>query len=236
MDRRTGERYYQRGEVAERYDTERFSGRGGRYIRRVEREAFLSVLPDVEGKTVLDVATGTGRFALDLAERGADVTGVDISAEMLDRARAKAAERDLDVEFGEGDARDLAFEADAFDLVTAGRFLHLVPDQEPFVREMARVARDRVAYDYFSTWSLRILYDWLLPMGSHLHRPRAVRQMLRGLGLDGIQETRRMFVPYGAVRGRSGLLARALIGLDRAVSRAPVARRLDSVVYVSARV
>ena len=52
-----------------------------------------------EGKRVLDLATGTGSVALALARRGYQVTGVDISVEMLEEARRKAQQADLTVEW-----------------------------------------------------------------------------------------------------------------------------------------
>ncbi|MET0206449.1 MAG: class I SAM-dependent methyltransferase, partial [Thermoleophilaceae bacterium] len=57
------------------------------------------------GSRALDVATGTGDLAIELASRGASVTGVDFSPAMLDLARNKAP----DVEFEEGDALALRF-------------------------------------------------------------------------------------------------------------------------------
>lgn len=228
-----GEQYYQDESIAQEYDTKRFGSRGGKYIRRVEREAYLDLLGDVEGKTVLDVATGTGRLALDLAERGADVTGVDISQEMLDVAEQKAEERDLDITWEQMDAEDLDVDDDAFDIVTSQRFLHLVPDHQPYVQEMVRAAQEQIVYDYFNFWSLRLLYDWALPMGSYLHRPRAINTMLRDLGLTGVEERRRLIIPYGAMRNKSGPHVSAMIGFDQLCSSIPLLRRANSVVYVS---
>jgi SAM-dependent methyltransferase len=67
-------------------------------------------------ETVLDVGGATGAFSIELARRGLRVTHVDISTEMLERARAKAA--DLTLDFVHADARDLSQFADRqFDLV-----------------------------------------------------------------------------------------------------------------------
>ena len=64
---------------------------------------------------ILDIGCGTGRHAIELAARGYAVVGVDLSMAQLARARAKAAERGLAVDFRPADARDLPFAAE-FDL------------------------------------------------------------------------------------------------------------------------
>lgn len=86
---------------------------------------------------VLDVACGTGDMALLLAERGATVTGVDISEEMLDIARFKVQGSRLMV----ADAEHLPFEDNSFDAVTCAfgvrNFVHL----EQGLSEMLRVIK-----------------------------------------------------------------------------------------------
>lgn len=80
----------------------------------------------------LDVATGTGRNALYLAERGYDVEAVDISDEALERARCRADEQGVDVEWIRTDLTDPEFdlETDAYDLISVSFFaaLELLPD------------------------------------------------------------------------------------------------------------
>jgi len=65
---------------------------------------------------ILDVGCGTGRHALELAKRGYQVTGVDLSENMLNRAREKATSAGVHIDFQLADARNLQFE-DEFDLV-----------------------------------------------------------------------------------------------------------------------
>ncbi|MCA6214504.1 class I SAM-dependent methyltransferase [Thermococcus bergensis] len=70
-----------------------------------------------EVKRILDLACGTGIPTLELAERGYDVIGLDLHEEMLKVARRKAEERDLGVEFLQGDALEITFENE-FDAIT----------------------------------------------------------------------------------------------------------------------
>ena len=85
--------------MAERFDSMRFSGPIGRLIAETQEQQIAAFLAPVEGRRVLDVGTGTGRAAIALAKRGAIVTGVDASAEMLAVAerRAREARRERDV-------------------------------------------------------------------------------------------------------------------------------------------
>ena len=90
---------------------------------------------------VLDVASGTGETACFLADAlGAHVIGVDISDHLLRRARDKAAQRSLAVEFLKADAHELAFPDNAFDAVISECTLCLL-DKGTALREMVRVAK-----------------------------------------------------------------------------------------------
>ena len=81
-----------------------------------EAELVWELLELVPGSTVLDLACGHGRIANRLAERGARVTGLDATPAFLDLARADAAERGVEVEYVEGDMRELPW-SNRFDAV-----------------------------------------------------------------------------------------------------------------------
>ena len=87
----------------------------------------------------LDVGTGTGEVALRAARAGADVTAVDISAELLEQARAKAGAEDVRWELG--DAQDLPYEDGSFEVVSSVFAAIFAPDQEAVGRELGRVCR-----------------------------------------------------------------------------------------------
>jgi ubiquinone/menaquinone biosynthesis C-methylase UbiE len=99
------------------------------------------------GERALDVCTGTGGVALELARRGARAIGIDLASGMLQRARRKRDdERSPNVVFLSMDARQLAFGDRTFSLVTASMALHEMAEAERahVLREIARVADDRV--------------------------------------------------------------------------------------------
>jgi demethylmenaquinone methyltransferase/2-methoxy-6-polyprenyl-1,4-benzoquinol methylase len=89
------------------------------------------------GSRALDVATGTGDLAIELASRGAEVVGSDFSEGMLARAREKAPE----IRWEQGNALALPYEDDAFDASTVGFGARNFSDLERGLREMVRVVR-----------------------------------------------------------------------------------------------
>ena len=97
------------------------------------------------GAHVLDVGCGTGASALPAAQavgRDGFVVGVDLSARLLDRARAKAIVCDLtNVEFRLADMTALGYEDGRFDAVVSVFSIFFVPDMEGLVRELWRMVQ-----------------------------------------------------------------------------------------------
>lgn len=233
-----GKKWYTDPNVAEEYEPKRFSGAGGSYIDQCEKHCVKSAIGDVEGKKVLEIAAGTGRFSLMLASMGVKVTACDISEPMLDIARKKAKEKGLDesVDFFRGDAERLPFEDDTFDLVVAIRFMHLVDHPEKFLREMARVSRDRVVFDTFSLSSLRIFYNNILPMDSRLYSDEEVEELADAVGLK-IEGSRESFVvPFAVYRYVPDMFADAVRDLDHSMLNKEAGRKLASVIYWTMRI
>jgi SAM-dependent methyltransferase len=134
--------------MAEAFDALRFSGPIGRLIAEEQEEVVARFLAPVAGRVVLDVGTGTGRAAIALASRGAVVTGVDASAEMLAVAARRATAAGVPVTLTRGDAHGLAFSDRAFDAVICLRVLMHAPGWRTSLAELCRVARTRVVFDY----------------------------------------------------------------------------------------
>jgi demethylmenaquinone methyltransferase/2-methoxy-6-polyprenyl-1,4-benzoquinol methylase len=89
------------------------------------------------GDRVLDVATGTGDLAVELAARGCEVVGCDFSEAMLELARSKAP----GVAFEVANALELPYAADSFDAATVGFGARNFSDLERGLAEMARIVR-----------------------------------------------------------------------------------------------
>ena len=89
---------------------------------------------------VLEVAIGTGLNLMHYPQT-ARLTGVDLSPEMLQRARTRASDLGLDVNLFVGDAQHLAFVDDSFDAVVCTYSLCNIPDPSSAITEMRRVLR-----------------------------------------------------------------------------------------------
>jgi demethylmenaquinone methyltransferase/2-methoxy-6-polyprenyl-1,4-benzoquinol methylase len=103
--------------------------------RRWRRLAAEAVVQD--GNEVLDACCGTGDLAVADERAGGDVTGLDFSERMLDRARPKSAA----VSWVRGDVLAMPFRDASFDVVTVGFGIRNVEDLEAGLRELARVLR-----------------------------------------------------------------------------------------------
>lgn len=110
------------------------------------RERTLDVAGVVAGETVLDVGCGTGTLALAAKRRvgaSGSVHGIDASAEMIDRARAKSAHRGLPVTFEVAAAQSLPFADAAFDVLLCSLAVHHLPEdaRAGALAEMRRVLK-----------------------------------------------------------------------------------------------
>ena len=149
------------------------------------------------GDRVLDVATGTGDLAVELAGRGCEVVGSDFSERMLELARQKAPA----IPFEQGNALDLPYVDDSFAAATVGFGARNFSDLAQGLREMARVVRPggRVVILEITTpqrpplsWFFRLWFDQIVPLlgrfagdpDAYEYLPSSVRRFpdARGLG------------------------------------------------------
>ena len=134
--------YFRRpGTVSAWWDPENDAAR--HFLRRSET-VFQNAIRDIRRDVpILDIGTGRGRFAILAAESGfADVTGVDLSEEMLSIARGRAAERGVTIQFRCDEAETLASVADnAAGVVSLMEAFDHIPDTRAALQAIHRVLR-----------------------------------------------------------------------------------------------
>ena len=96
---------------------------------------------DWQGKAVLDLGCAGGFMAEALAQRGADVTGIDPAAEAIDAARAHARQGDLRIGYDVGVGEALPYGTASFDAVVCVDVLEHVADLDKVLSEVARTLR-----------------------------------------------------------------------------------------------
>lgn len=104
-------------------------------------EAVTELVDDGQGKTALDIGTGTGQLAIYLARSGFQTTGIDISGAMIYQARQKSNELGLNINFCIQDAENTRFPEDTFDVVVSRNILWTLPDPDKAVREWRRILK-----------------------------------------------------------------------------------------------
>jgi ubiquinone/menaquinone biosynthesis C-methylase UbiE len=104
-------------------------------------ETVIGRLGIEAGERVLDVATGSGNGALLAAERGATVSGLDLTPKLLAVAAQRAEAAGVEIDFTEGDAEALPYEDDSFDAVSSMYGVMFAPNQQQAADELVRVCR-----------------------------------------------------------------------------------------------
>jgi len=124
------------------------------------------------GDRVLDVATGTGWSAHNAARRGAAVTAVDISAELLTAAAELSAHVRPPIAFQQADAEELPFENGRFDRVISTFGVIFAANQEQAAAELGRVCR-RGGRLCLATWAPDgAVADFFAVIAKHADTPR----------------------------------------------------------------
>lgn len=103
-----------------------------------EKQAWMRILSkaldDKKKQKVLDVGTGTGALALLLAEMNHEVTAIDLSDKMLNKAGQKAEISNLEIDFRLGDAEAPPFENQSFDAIVCRHLLWTLPNPDKAMR------------------------------------------------------------------------------------------------------
>jgi ubiquinone/menaquinone biosynthesis C-methylase UbiE len=233
--------HYASRDVAEGFDALRFSGPIGRHLQDVQEALLLEVLSPLNGRQILDVGAGTGRAALALASRGAIVHGVDASAEMLDVARARAAQAGLAVRFDVADAHALPVPDRSVDAAVCFRLLMHVIDWQRCVAELCRVARHRVVIDFPAAASAAAIESAIRRRRQAAGKPVEAYRVLREADVRRVFAAhgfrvvlvRRQFVLPIALHKAIGRLSLSL-GIERALAAVGLLRLVGSPVTMVA--
>jgi demethylmenaquinone methyltransferase/2-methoxy-6-polyprenyl-1,4-benzoquinol methylase len=112
-------------------------------LHRLWKRRVLRLARVQPGERALDLCCGTGDLTLALAKRGADATGLDFSDPMLQVAKEKAQSAKSKIEFIRGDAQQIPFPNETFDVLTIGYGLRNLADLDAGLRDMWRVMKPR---------------------------------------------------------------------------------------------
>jgi demethylmenaquinone methyltransferase/2-methoxy-6-polyprenyl-1,4-benzoquinol methylase len=219
--------YYEPGEQRAAKVNELFTRIAGRYdlindlqsfgLHRHWKKRVVKEANPRDGEKALDICCGTGDIALQLARKGAEVTGLDFSDGMLEIARERQAKEGFNLarmQFLRGDAQNIPFPDSSFDIVTIGYGLRNLASWEAGLREMQRVAKpagrlvilefgkpeNRVWRGIYETY-LKLFspglglvfcgdaaaYSYILESLNHYPAQRAVAEKMRELGLENVR-------------------------------------------------
>ncbi|NOQ75684.1 MAG: bifunctional demethylmenaquinone methyltransferase/2-methoxy-6-polyprenyl-1,4-benzoquinol methylase UbiE [Crocinitomix sp.] len=113
-------------------------------IDKVWRKKAIKILKEYQPKVIMDMATGTGDFAIEALKLNPDrVVGVDLSNGMLEVGRKKMKKKGVDqiVEMVQGDSENLSFETATFDAFTVGFGVRNFQNLDAGLSEMLRVLK-----------------------------------------------------------------------------------------------
>ena len=119
------------------------AGRYDRFMRKdraAYEEMYALIRPVVKGKTVLELATGTGLIAKNIVNAAAHIEATDASVGMI--AEAKRDNQSAKLHFSVQDMFRLPYADKSFDVVIVSNALHIVPQPEKALAEIHRVLRD----------------------------------------------------------------------------------------------
>lgn len=164
-----------------KYDDPKFFEKYSQMSRSIEGlnaagewATLKTLLPDFQGKTLLDLGCGYGWHCIYAAEQGAEkIVGVDLSEKMLETARAKTT--DNRISYQRCAMEDIEFEPESFDIVLSSLALHYVENFEAIVRKVHTILKPGGAFLFSAEHPVFTAYgtqDWYYDEnGKILHFP-----------------------------------------------------------------
>ncbi len=184
-------------QVANNYDIWYSSARGAMYDR-LEKQVIDRLLADIAKQIrLLEVGCGTGHWSRYFSNKGFDVTGIDISAEMIKIARQKQIPNSS---FEIADGRDLPFEAGSFDIAAAVTILEFTSEPDNIISEMVRCVKKNKGVIIIGVLNSLSGYNQKrknksgsVYSSAHLFSPQQIRGLLSQYGIPRMRTTG--FVP-----------------------------------------
>lgn len=195
----------------------------GRITDSLEHDLLLDLIEAAPGASILDAGCGDGKLAMDLAECGANVVGIDASPDMIASARERALAQRSNVAFRTGRVEALPFDTDAFDVVVSMTVFCFLRDPAAAAdREMRRVVQPGgvVVLGELGRWSswpaIRRMKGWLGASrwrDARFWTARELQKLTAEAGLTPTGTRGAVFYPPNA------LLARLVGRLDAALGQ-----------------
>ena len=178
------------------WDSGDYASVAQRLVQEVADAAVAAADPK-PGEEIIDVATGSGNAAIPAALLGAQVTGLDIAPSLLEAARRRADEADVEIDWIEGDAEALPFPEASFDKVLSVLGVQFTPRHELTAQELVRVVRPGGAI-VLANWTPRgYIGQFFKTISPRLPKPPAgasppplwgdeahVRELFAGMGVE----------------------------------------------------
>lgn len=169
-----------------------------KYLSSFEKEYLFKILGDVKDKKVLDVGAGTGRVSVNLQKKGADVTALDVSEEMLKILKQKSnpphrgARRRGGIKIKVGDAENLDFKDESFDIILATFLIVHLKNPKYFFKEAYRVLKNGgeliiTNINQKEAPPVKIGQEEI-KIESYYHRPDKIIEMLEDLAFEIVKE------------------------------------------------
>jgi len=188
-----------------KYDSARFRN-GGLVVDGSEKKTVMNLVKTEKMQNILDVATGTGRFARMLSKEPKNkVVGFDYSKKMIKLLKKN---KDNKFEKVRGDAETLPFKNNSFDCVTSMRFMIHYDDLSIFLKEMSRVSRKYIVFDTPNKYSLKTIVSFATNVTKKLFgfsymawfSEKEMRKTFDSLGLKVVDVRKTFFIPQGIYR------------------------------------
>jgi len=151
----------------------------------------------VEGQIILEVGVGTGKN-FPFYPLGLDMTAIDFSEKMLDRAREKAKKQDIEIALRQMDVQNLSFEDDTFDTIVSTFVFCSVPDPIKGLKEIKRVCKPDgkvlllehvLSANRFLAFLMNIVNPLVVrTMGPHINRKTVENVSISGLKLEKVTD------------------------------------------------